>query len=973
MAVLTASPLKKYFRIHTVFFALVFLLIPSLAWAQQFVQRNYGISDGLPSQVTYDIAVDSSGLLWIASEGGLCNFNGKEFVVNPVEGLSGSDVLKIDVMLDGSLLCLTLNGGVQNVKDGKNVNLMPEKESSNYQSIYALENSKGNFFVLVNKNYWYFSEKDPEKRKILAKGVLADSTSTGGAQVFSDSTFVLASQDFFIFINTQSVKYFKRNSIKRIAEYSIFCKNNKIYYNFSNELRKLDPVTGVDELVYSVPVQNKGNVILRFIALENEFWLITSSGIFRIDEFGNFIEKRILKGNTISGKVIRDWQGNFWITSITDGIFWMPAEPILNMQLIPDQSFQELTVDEKGNTYGFTKSAFFYKFDPNLNLINTKEASNLSFNTYYLESNPYKDELLFASISAISISKDLNRLEMLTERSNKAVSFDGKDRQIISFSGGAIIKDEKGGERISDIRSYSNLVIAPGKYLIGTVEGLYSYENGGKATRLLPDLNIDIRSIAKDEDGKIWLATHGDGLIIWNPSTNKIIQFNKDSGLPDDRCKSIKVSEKYAWLALAKTIVKFDIRSPHNFESYNAGIQLPVNQINDIELKNNELVIASDKGLLFLDQSISVPADSIKFNIKGFIVDGKERAFSDSLNLSADERNLKIVFHALDYANKSQIEFLYKMEGVDDDWVSTSTPVCQYSALPAGKYSFFLKAKSVSGKIEELNPVYIEVEKKFQERILYDAMLFLFGSFIVGALLWYLYGNYHKSLRIESKMNQARLTAIRARMNPHFVFNAINSIQDFVMNNDKLEANRFLVKFSRLMRMVLNSATKNVNTLGYVLETLELYLSLEKLRFEDRLEYFFEIDPSINTNEVLLPTMLLQPNVENALKHGLAHKKEKGNLFIRIRTEHDYLIMEVEDNGIGRKLAKKIKESHGNSEYQSQGSQLVRDQLRTINKITKKENTMEIVDLYDENKKPRGTKVVIKFYESIYRSMIKNT
>jgi len=208
---------------------------------------------------------------------------------------------------------------------------------------------------------------------------------------------------------------------------------------------------------------------------------------------------------------------------------------------------------------------------------------------------------------------------------------------------------------------------------------------------------------------------------------------------------------------------------------------------------------------------------------------------------------------------------------------------------------------------------------------------------------------------IQQNLKASQLTAMRAQMNPHFIFNALNSIQDFIIQEDKRSANRYLSKFSKLMRNVLDASDKKKITLKKEIEYLELYLSLESLRIDDDFEYIFDIETDINVNNILIPSMLLQPYVENALKHGLMHRKGKKKLTIRFSKncpfdgwENNHLFCEIEDNGIGRVAAELLKVK--SAIHKSRATQIVNERLEVLRQMGNLDIDITMEDVYPTQK-----------------------
>jgi sensor histidine kinase YesM len=214
------------------------------------------------------------------------------------------------------------------------------------------------------------------------------------------------------------------------------------------------------------------------------------------------------------------------------------------------------------------------------------------------------------------------------------------------------------------------------------------------------------------------------------------------------------------------------------------------------------------------------------------------------------------------------------------------------------------------------------------------------------------------STQIEISKNE--LKALRAQINPHFIFNSLNSIQHFIVENNNDEATRYLNKFAKLFRMILNNSEKSTVTIREEIDMLTIYLDLESMRFQNKFEYEFILDEKIDPDYEEIPTMLLQPYIENAILHGLTPKKDKGKLTIKITSTGTFLICSIEDNGIGRKLSGELKTSQKASEnHRSLGMKITQDRLTLLNSINNSELSMSITDLMNNKGEPAGTKVDI--------------
>jgi len=212
----------------------------------------------------------------------------------------------------------------------------------------------------------------------------------------------------------------------------------------------------------------------------------------------------------------------------------------------------------------------------------------------------------------------------------------------------------------------------------------------------------------------------------------------------------------------------------------------------------------------------------------------------------------------------------------------------------------------------------------------------------------------------EHKIAETEMIALRAQMNPHFIFNCLNSIKLYTLENDSQTASEYLTKFSQLIRLVLENSRSEKVTLQKELETLKLYIELEAMRFKDKVQYKINVVPHIDQQYIEIPPLLLQPYVENAIWHGLMHKPEGGNITIDIAQPTEYLLhIEITDDGIGREMAGQHK-SKSATRQKSFGLKMTSERLDAINHIYKTKTEVKIVDLVDTEGDAAGTKVIIE-------------
>jgi len=203
------------------------------------------------------------------------------------------------------------------------------------------------------------------------------------------------------------------------------------------------------------------------------------------------------------------------------------------------------------------------------------------------------------------------------------------------------------------------------------------------------------------------------------------------------------------------------------------------------------------------------------------------------------------------------------------------------------------------------------------------------------------------------------MQALRAQMNPHFIFNSLNSINRFILQNNRAQASEYLIKFSKLVRMILQNSQASFISLESELESLNLYLDLEAVRFEHRFSYKISYPKDMDIEVLKVPPLLIQPFTENAIWHGLMHREDKGQLDIDVSEENDHLYIKITDNGIGRKKAAELT-SKSATKHKSMGLRITADRIAMLEKTNGSESPVKIIDLENEDGSAAGTEVIIK-------------
>ena len=334
------------------------------------------------------------------------------------------------------------------------------------------------------------------------------------------------------------------------------------------------------------------------------------------------------------------------------------------------------------------------------------------------------------------------------------------------------------------------------------------------------------------------------------------------------------------------------------------------------------------------------------------------------LRLNHDQNFFSIRFSAKAYTLANDVRFRHRLKGFEEWSEVTHLRFANYTNVPGGDYVFQLQVANNEGvwneKMLEL-PVHIAT-------VWWKTTLFRIAAIalLLTTLVW-LYRNRVGQIRkkeqirsqYEKKLANVEMSALLAQMNPHFLFNSLNSIDSYIIRNESKKASEYLNNFARLMRLILQNSRSNYISLKDELEALDLYMQMESLRFADRFAFEIKVDPDIDTSSTLIPPMLIQPYVENAIWHGLMHKKdgEDGKVEITISRKDESLYCTIHDNGIGREKATALKAQKPGNRKRSMGMQITKDRIEMINKLYNTNTSMNVIDLHDEQGNATGTRV----------------
>lgn len=471
-----------------------------------------------------------------------------------------------------------------------------------------------------------------------------------------------------------------------------------------------------------------------------------------------------------------------------------------------------------------------------------------------------------------------------------------------------------------------------------------------------------VRAMAFDKKGTLWIGTMASGILVIDTKKRKIVKrITARMGLQTQRVdKLLFDNHNHVWVLNPHCVAVIN-RGDYSIQSLEN--QHGMSSIYDICLNRNQLYFLQNNGFVVNNSGSPLPkVNEPRPYIQRVRVLNDKPFFRNEHIFRFFENNLAFEFGVLDYSNNMNNFVSYRLKGLEDSWrTGNGQDEATYYNLPGGEYVFQVRL------VEDGRSTIVEYPFRIIPPFWKQWWFVFLSAFIIAVGIWWYIRL--RIRRIEStermrtefnrQINEMESKALRAQMNPHFLFNSLNSIRLFILKNEVENASDYIAKFSKLLRMILNHSRQDMITVYDEIQTLKLYLEFERLRFDKG----FEFDLQIDGQEVLdchLPPMIIQPFVENAIWHGLMPRQDdKGYIKVSFQKEPGRLFVTVQDNGIGRQKARENNRKASLKEG-SVGLQITKERLRTLTQRTGRLNDFVIEDLTDENGLATGT--LIKLY-----------
>lgn len=936
----------------------LFLFVGHHATAQQPAFTIFGEEQFHGIQI-YDVIQDYDFNYWFATNEGIYYYDFIQYKKVECSKAKSNSAFNFEIGKDGVIYCHNLNNQVFQIKD-KKCSLFYELDvDEGGADIRLIVAPDGNVIVGAKKLIVLNKKGTVQSRYNIPNSYLSSPT------IFGDEVHFYVYKSILSYVNGsfkttnlhgESDVHFESLQFFRLKgeSYAYAMGTKKVYsYNpSSKEVKRIADWSAITEANYA----------LRIYETKDGVWLagtLPGTSFLNRNQLKNPHLKTMYADYFVSN-VFEDFEGNIILATFDKGLLLIPNQQIktLTIQTKEDPISSMYSNYKNGLVLGSSKGDLLLFSETKLDTLSTSGKRPIEQISGSEDGN-----LIVFDDGAIQMYNFTTKKYLeLFKASLKDVVFASKNTVFVGTNIGVhrvdIDNDSKiKVEQLNDIRQrvYCMDYDKTNKKLyVATSEGFYVHTKDGKTKELLFKGNSIYPNDVYYHQNKVYLLTKGDGiLIVENEKITQQIFPNVNDEL--QALKKIMIYNHTIYATTSNGFYQFDLNGKL-LKSIHTLIGFSTKRVSDFTFHNHQLWISNSDGVQQIDvsyfqtkkQKPHIRLNQIRFD------DVSYSSRKDDIDVD-DFQKIQFVFSSTTLKNRETINYHYRLIGSETNWnvVDYKTNQVNYNALAPGEYTFQVKAES-QGAFSEIVSFHFTIQPPFYQRM----------WFVVSVILLFLtivYFIYRRQLNIQQRksnqineLNASKLTAIQSQMNPHFIFNSLNSIQDLILKGDVEHSYSYITTFSNLVRRTLNYSEKDFIEFEQEIKLLEIYLSMEKLRFKKEFNYTIQIN---GISDVMIPPLLIQPFIENSLVHGLLHREGQKELIISFHLE-ETLVCIIEDNGIGREKSKEIKQRQ-RVEHESFSSNAIAKRFEILSNVFKGNFGYRYEDLY-ENEEAMGTKVILK-------------
>ncbi|MEM7104680.1 MAG: two-component regulator propeller domain-containing protein [Bacteroidota bacterium] len=1001
---------------------MIALSLPFISFAQKPGFIHLTDSEGLLSMTVYDMLQDEEGFLWIGTENGLSKYDGENFTHFNSPSFKDSEVLQLYLSQDSTIWFWNFSGQLFYLDKSESVIEFNPGGYLDTIKVRQFRVDKGGKYWIgasthgilnfdPSSNSWGTLNPELESHPLI-RPYFSKIIEPNYYSPFPLSTSMLeVIDDKIVFgFSLGHLFYYENNRLKEINQNISFLnqftskvplftksKSGNLIVNYDLEVLEFnlsDSSLAFNQKSLQIPEGVNINVIEQDHS--GNFWVCTRRGVFVFDHKFSPLSLRsgnhLFKEYFING-MFQDREGNRWIYTTGLGIFMLPnlGTTVWNTQNggLPSDKVKALLKTEDERIFVGTSSNEVMVFTQDLSSKSIVLKDGNEVNTFI--EGPDNNILI---VSDFGICSSLNPQNQI--RANiKFVS--PKDDSSFYFSFyTSVIKSsfqktfnlfdlQKRGAKYKNIHEFHRFVygeydrqillsgtsttmvdqVDSNQLWLGNNWGLFCFANDSLEKFHSPqfDFKYSVSALAQTADSTIWVGTSSNGL--FGIKDNQVqFHITEQNGLPSNAVKALHADDfGQLWAGTNRGItnVGLDGVAKNVIDIYDG---LPSNEIYTLLRVSEDLLFAgTNKGLVGLDINNASYANTSTPEVyfTKVSINLNETAIANHYSLPYHKNNISISFQGIGFKRLGNFKYQYRLKNIQEDWIISDQKTVRYPALTPGKYEFEVWALNENGQTgNSPSTISFFIRKPWWGTWIARIGFTVFTLSIVMAII----KNRTDRIRLKEQMirqhDQLRSQALQAQMNPHFVFNALNSILHFITQGNIKTSAEYLGLFAKVIRDVFEHSKLEEVMLEDEIELLNVYLELEKLRFQDKVNIKVNVDESLLNANILIPPLVVQPTVENAFRHGLMHKKQGGKLEISVAQYNSAIHFIISDNGVGREKAKELNEWRPES-YNSSGIKTTEERLRLLWRSSKHDNKIDkpvlIKDLKNEAGEPAGTRV----------------
>jgi len=966
---------------------------------QELSYKQFTVKDGLPGSIVYQSLQDRNGFIWFATNQGVSRFDGRTFRnFTKEDGLPDNDILKLYLDKHGNLWFVSLMGtpsvfyNNSIIRFDSCVGVISICEDVLTDSLVMAkvdwDTGQCGFYQSVNKpGKWAFTHHTHSVPG--DNGFPCLRTSAKGMNVFF--TTVNKSIQVMTIKNQDAVTHYRFNAdLSRswlafaLQQYAIltsdgkgvfFVTNDSLYYADMHRIRTMLPLK---DLGLTQSKTDDFNCL--FSENDSTLWVCSrSQGLQCIKFFpGGRMDILNYFRKSFCTSIMKDREGGYWITTHSDGVYYLP-----NLSFHPVSGFSDLSIKSVRCIRSLDGQRIAAGFsDGNIMIIDNKQLSARVLtpwgaqnkNNRIMAIGPFGPDAMLAGTDGgiFRISPEGESKLIIPAVAIKEIYTPSDSIIVAATSNGLIELAADGRQKMAMLKKRATCIVgfSHDHYYWGTLHGLY-LTRGDSATNLgvkTPALGGVINHIDIAPDSSLWVST-GQGIVILKDG--KPTQLTREQGLPSNLCKHISFSDSTCWVSTDKGICRIDYRWDHGQLAYSPSNiteedGLTASDVNQTIAGGKYIWAATARGISFFSKDyVSHPPSPPLINITRIVAGDAALALHDTLSLGPQKTRLLIELSGISFRSGKEISYEYRLKGPDSNWNHITNNSIEFPTLPFGKYALEVRAIDRWGKRSERSrTIFIMHPPPFWQATWFILSSYLLMAVATGAGV-YIFHRYRRRKRekddqLNKRIQDLEMMALRAQMNPHFIFNCLSSIQYHIMNADVKNASAYLHKFSTLIRQTLQNSTATMILLRDEIKLLQLYLDLEKLRLGDRMEYRIDLSPELDPGQQLIPPMIVQPYVENAVKHGISPLQGiKGFLLVGFTKVDNCVCCTIEDNGPG--MAAAGNKAYAEEGHQSMGRSITEKRIHTLNTLQKEKIHILITDKRSSGYPASGTLVQLFF------------